>query len=691
MTTHPLADGTTAAPRQDGSASPPMPAGPRILVVDDDPDLLLSYRRILAPRARRDAHSRTACAAEQAAVNAAQHADDFDVVVARQGQQAEQLASAAIQAGRPFALLFLGLPARTACAGGTDARAEGGSDGVRAAAALWTLDPRLLLVIVADPGAYDLAALRRGLECDWLLLHKPFGDDEVRQLARTLTRTWERQRQRDRLLRELDDQVARRTRELTARLRREQMLVEIAGRFIDLPEDESPNEAVTWALARIGRSLGVDVCSLIELGADDASFGAVSEWRDLGIADDLPRLPDLLAQTAEPLLDRCRRGLAFMIAPEENESDETELERNAPAQTDSEQPPWPSASVPGYGAADRVAFVPRSDALPLAIPSPPNQPDLSVLGVPILLGGMPRAILGVQRLGNAAGRWDRSDLSLLGTIGHVLIRALDQHRLLLSMRQTTERLALAQERARIGHCEIDGDTGRIRWSEMLYRMVGIPTATELDLDSLLARIHPDDRDHVVASIESALHHDVEHDLDYRILSTEEGADGKWLWLHCRASRVSADGDGAWRLSGIIQDITPRKRLEAALRIGEERSCAVFEQAGTGMGIYRGDRIVLANAAAAALLGYSTPAQLEQKRPDELSPLHQPDGALSADRVAAVTSQALAEGSSRFRWMHLSRTGEPVCIDVTLTRMEADGEPEILFVWRLSEHCRPTPA
>ncbi|MCF7989790.1 MAG: PAS domain S-box protein [Thiohalocapsa sp.] len=621
------------APESSADAKPAGESPARVLVIDDDAELLRTYGNILNPR-------------RSAAVGLAQLLEgdggaparsEFEVGFASSGQAGQEMALEAIDQGRPYALAFV------------DMRMPLAWDGLQTAEALRNVDPSIFLVIATAHSDHDLDELHRVLQRDLVLLRKPFADDEVLQLARTLSRSWEIQRQRDRLLRQLEGRVGERTRALATRLRRERALAEIAGRFVDLREEESPAEAVEWALARMGRSLDVDRGDLIQIEPGADWVGECHSWYALGLGGDDPRLQDYPSDVRVAVLDRSRRGLPSVLRfSGGSAADGTESERNPLAY----RRPAPEL-IETSGGID----------------------EGSVLIVPALLGGRLRGVLKVERLDGFRG-WDAADVALLGTIGHILMRALDQHRLLRSMREATERLQMAQEKARIGHCEIDGVTKRIVWSDNLFRMTGLPADRPLGIDTVLAHVHPDDREAVAASLETALQSDALHRARYRF----RGADGHWLWLECRASPY-INGHGHQGLRGVIQDVSERQRFEAALRASEERYRAIFEQADEGMGIFRNDRIELVNTAAARMLGYDGPEELVGRHPVSLSPAHQPDGEDASAGVGAAMQRVLDNGYDRVQWVHLAKDGSLVPVDVSLIRLDSTEDWEILFVWR----------
>ncbi len=75
-----------------------------------------------------------------------------------------------------------------------------------------------------------------------------------------------------------------------------------------------------------------------------------------------------------------------------------------------------------------------------------------------------------------------------------------------------------------------------------------------------SRIHPDDREEVVATCSGSTARGEDHELEYRM----RAADGRTLWVHDIVSVVSEE-DRPRSLRGFLIDVTARRQLEAKLR------------------------------------------------------------------------------------------------------------------------------
>ncbi|MBU1692241.1 MAG: PAS domain S-box protein, partial [Gammaproteobacteria bacterium] len=228
----------------------------------------------------------------------------------------------------------------------------------------------------------------------------------------------------------------------------------------------------------------------------------------------------------------------------------------------------------------------------------------SLLGVIVLYlkHGHARQEREVEFLGNVAN-------TLAGIIEH----RLTQDALLASR----ARLAEVQRVAHLGGWDWDIERNAFQISEETCRILEAPPQmSTLSLETVLSLAHPDDR----AAIEKSLTHSASQgepfQADFRILLPS----GLERIVHGQAEAVrNADGR-IIRLSGSLQDITERKRVEDKLRL----SAAVFENTSEGVLITDSNsRIVSINKGFTEITGYSheemigeTPNLLKSGRHDE---------------------------------------------------------------------------
>ncbi|MEA3075200.1 MAG: hypothetical protein QOF60_108, partial [Actinomycetota bacterium] len=128
------------------------------------------------------------------------------------------------------------------------------------------------------------------------------------------------------------------------------------------------------------------------------------------------------------------------------------------------------------------------------------------------------------------------------------------------------RLAEAQRVAQLGSWENDLRTGRVTWSDQLFRLFGYePGDVEPSMEHFVERCHPDDRDGVVAflarppSAESFSH-----------LNRIVWPDGRVRWMETQGEFTRADDGTPLAVVGIGVDVTERETAAANVLDAQDR-------------------------------------------------------------------------------------------------------------------------
>ena len=122
------------------------------------------------------------------------------------------------------------------------------------------------------------------------------------------------------------------------------------------------------------------------------------------------------------------------------------------------------------------------------------------------------------------------------------------------------------------------------------------------------------------------------------------------------------------------DITPRIATRRALQASERRYGALFKKSRDAlMTLAPPDwTYTSGNPAALALFGAGDEADFVASSPAAYSPVRQPDGQSSEEKLRAMFEIALREGSHAFEWTYQRLSGVPFNASVLLTRTEVDG-------------------
>lgn len=117
----------------------------------------------------------------------------------------------------------------------------------------------------------------------------------------------------------------------------------------------------------------------------------------------------------------------------------------------------------------------------------------------------------------------------------------------------------AQKIAHLGIWDQNPITGELWWSDETFRILGLlPQSTSPSFEKFLQIVHPDDRVNIVEQTEMAIKSDsYPYNVEYRVLLTDKSE----RILHEEAL-IERDKTGKpIKITGIIQDITERKRAE----------------------------------------------------------------------------------------------------------------------------------
>jgi PAS domain S-box-containing protein len=139
------------------------------------------------------------------------------------------------------------------------------------------------------------------------------------------------------------------------------------------------------------------------------------------------------------------------------------------------------------------------------------------------------------------------------------------------LQESKARLEEAQRVAHVGHWEWDLETDVVVWSDETYRIFGLsPQERAMDLATVRAMVHPEDRESLYRGVDEDLFAGVRPEAEFRIVRPS----GEVRTVHSLTSKrwSSMPGDAKrdasgrpYKLFGTVQDITERKRTEEALQ------------------------------------------------------------------------------------------------------------------------------
>ncbi|MFZ2656708.1 MAG: PAS domain S-box protein [Victivallales bacterium] len=170
------------------------------------------------------------------------------------------------------------------------------------------------------------------------------------------------------------------------------------------------------------------------------------------------------------------------------------------------------------------------------------------------------------------------------------------------LRESEELLSRSQKIAHTGSWKLDLSTNRLTWSDEVYRIFGCkPQEFVPTYEAFLGFVHPGDR----AALDDAYSRSIlegadGYEFEHRIVRRNSGED---RYVHERCVHERDDAGSIIQSTGMVQDITERKRAEAALNEREMEYQELIENMSSAVVVHSGDtKILISNPMAENLLG-----------------------------------------------------------------------------------------
>ena len=423
---------------------------------------------------------------------------------------------------------------------------------------------------------------------------------------------------------------------LKDRVEFEKIVTAISTSFINLAPDEI-DAGIEDALGIIGEFSGVDRSYIFQLFDGGTAMDNTHEWCARGIVPQIENLKGL--QTAD---------FPWLMA---------QLNR------------FETVHIPV------VAYLPpEADVAKETLQS---QDIRSVILVPMVYGGTLIGYIGFDSV-RQEKRWSEDNIALLKVVGEIFVSALEHRKIVLARKRAMATLQESEEKIRAITASandaiimLDDKARTAYWNNAAEQIFGY-TEEEVIGRELHKIIAPE-----------RFYNDFFKGFEEFVETGQEAVIGKTL----EVDAVRKDGvefpvelsvsvvKVAGRLGaiGVAKDITERKAAETALRESEERYRTLYDSSNDAIMMLTPEEGFLSgNPATLWMFGCKDEEDFALRTPHELSPQHQPDGALSSKKSEEMMAIAMKKGSHFFEWTYKRMDGKEFPTTVLLTRMELQG-------------------
>lgn len=157
---------------------------------------------------------------------------------------------------------------------------------------------------------------------------------------------------------------------------------------------------------------------------------------------------------------------------------------------------------------------------------------------------------------------DHKATTLFGSVQDITEKQL----LIEQLQQSDDLFKQAQARTHIGNWTWDIVADKVTWSDEMFRVYGLePQSEEVNYETYISHIHPDDKEERIKQVAKVLETGTEEDNHYRIIRP----DGSITILHTKSELQRDENGRPIRMTGTCQDVTDKQSLIEQLQKSDE--------------------------------------------------------------------------------------------------------------------------
>ncbi|RFF31725.1 bifunctional diguanylate cyclase/phosphodiesterase [Wenzhouxiangella sediminis] len=306
-------------------------------------------------------------------------------------------------------------------------------------------------------------------------------------------------------------------------------LVDASKRFIALDAADL-DDVITEVLGRVGSYCSVDRSYLFCFRQGRSLMDNTHEWCAPGIKPEIENLQGLPREAVPRVVEMMERR-EVMHVPR-------------------------VADLPPEWDSDRVVF---------------EEEDIqSLVVVPIVVSGELHGFVGFDSVRRERS-WGEEEIRLLEVLADLFGAVIQRERTARALRDSETLRTHAERLGHLGSWEWDFEQDAFLPSEEWRRVTGL-RAERISLEEALALAHPEEIEDIRRQVRLTRDTGVPYDLEHRIIRPDDGR-VRWIKVH---AEIEGTPENARRMVGFIQDITERKRIEAAIAESEAQYRSVVD-------------------------------------------------------------------------------------------------------------------
>ncbi len=167
-------------------------------------------------------------------------------------------------------------------------------------------------------------------------------------------------------------------------------------------------------------------------------------------------------------------------------------------------------------------------------------------------------------------------------------------------RQNERLLRMAGATAKLGGWLVDLSDGKATWSDGVCAIHEVPAGFRPPVDTAIEFYAPESRPEITRVVTACIEHGTPFDVELEIITARSNR----RWVRAAGEAVRDTADRIVQIQGAFQDITDRRRAEAALRVSEARFRTVIQSSWDVFHLIGGDGTILYESPAVTrVLGY----------------------------------------------------------------------------------------